>query len=187
MKVDWEELAKEFGTLTDFGGELGGSDLGTQAIEYLLGAECFEQAVEHYVQCKPGAELARSVLLRLKPWSGMKHCYQIFKHSESLDDRRSAIELLRVVGDRQILAWIPEFLADPDPSIQAWGIGVIDQLLFWDLLFEEDVQEILELALTHDNQYVREKAACLLSKEEEAISVSEQSHHNNSGGADSQD
>ncbi|MFM2429391.1 MAG: hypothetical protein RLZZ511_604 [Cyanobacteriota bacterium] len=173
MKVDWESLAKELGTLTDFGGELGGSDLGTQAIEYVLGSEFFEQAVEHYIKCRSGAELARSVLLRLKPWSGMKHCYYIFKHSENLDDRRSAIELLRVVGDRQVLKWIPEFLSDPDQSIQSWGIGIIDQLLFWELLFDEDVKEILELALTHENQYVRGQASRLLSVDHETEHISE--------------
>ncbi|HEY9749123.1 MAG TPA: HEAT repeat domain-containing protein [Allocoleopsis sp.] len=167
MKIDWEALAIELGTLTDFGGEIGGSHLGTQAIEHILGAEFFHQAVEHYISCKPGSELARSVLLRLKPWSGMKHCYEIFKHSKNLDDRRSAIELLRVVGDRRVLAWIPEFLADPDPGIQAWGIGVIDQLLFWQLLSDKDVKTILEPALTHHNSYIREQAALLLTTEEE--------------------
>lgn len=169
MKVDWEALARELGTLTDFGGEIGGSHLGIQAIEYILGSEFFEQAVEHYISSKPGFELARSVLLRLKPWLGMKHCYEIFKHSNNLVARRSAVELLRVVGDRKVLEWIPEFLADPDPDIQAWGMGVIDQLLFWELLFDEDVQPILESALNHDNPYVREQAALLLTPKGEEI------------------
>jgi hypothetical protein len=163
MKVDWQDLAKELGTLTDYGSEMGGSHLGTQAIEHILGTEFFEQAVEHYISSKPGFELARSVLLRLKPWSGMKYCYEIFKHSNNLNARRSAIELLRVVGDRKVLGWIPEFLADPDPEIQSWGMGVIDQLLFWDLLFDEDVQPILESALNHDNPYIREQAELLLT------------------------
>jgi hypothetical protein len=163
MKVDWEALARELCTLTDFGGEMGGSDLGAQAIEHILEAEFFEQAVEHYISSKPGFELARSVLLRLKPWSGMKHCYKIFKYSNNLAARRSAVELLRVVGDRKVLGWIPEFLADPDPDIQSWGMGVIDQLLFWELLFDEDVRPILESALNHDNPYIREQAELLLT------------------------
>jgi hypothetical protein len=32
MKVDWEILARELGTITDFGGELGGSELAIQDI-----------------------------------------------------------------------------------------------------------------------------------------------------------
>jgi hypothetical protein len=162
MKVDWEALARELGTLTDFGGELGGSHLGTQAIEHILGAEFFEQAVEYYISSKPGFELARSVLLRLKPVSGMNHCYEIFKCSKNIVARRSAVELLRVVGDRKVLEWIPEFLDDPDLDIQSWGIGIIDQLLFWELVFDEDVQLILESALNHDNAYIREQAKLLL-------------------------
>jgi HEAT repeat protein len=163
MKVDWEVLARELGTLNEFGGEMGGSHLGTLAIEHILGAEFFEQAVEYYISSKPGFELARSVLLRIKPWSGMKHCYEIFKCSKSLDARRSAVELLRVVGDRKVLEWIPEFLSDPDKNIQSWGIGVIDQLLFWELVFDEDVKSILESALNHDNSYIREQAKILLT------------------------
>jgi hypothetical protein len=166
MKVDWAQLARELGTLTD-SGELGGSDLANQAMERALGAEFFEQAVEHYVSCQTGFELARSVLMRLQPWSGMKHCYKIFKHSNSLEDRRSAVELLRVVADQKVLGWIPEFFADPDPSIQAWGMGVIDQLLFRGLVDESDVQSLLESALNHDNFYIREQAAALLAQGEE--------------------
>jgi glucose-6-phosphate isomerase len=61
MKVDQSVLAREMVTLIDSQSEMGGSDLGTQAIEYVLGAEFFEQAVEHYVSGKVGSELARSV------------------------------------------------------------------------------------------------------------------------------
>ena len=167
MKVDWETLARELGTLIDSNSEFGGSDLGTQAIEHILGAEFFEQAVEHYISCEPGSELARSVLMRLKPWSGMKHCYDIFKHSKNSDDRHSAIELLRVVGDRRVLGWIPELFADSDPVIQSWGMRVIDQLLYRRLITNEEVQPIMELALTHNNPQIREEAALFLMTDEE--------------------
>jgi hypothetical protein len=163
MQVDWEALARGLGTIHEFGGESGGSQLGMQAIEQILGNEFFEQAVEHYVSGKPGFELARSVLLVTKPWAGMEHCYKIFKHSNSLIDRRMAIELLRVVSDRRTLDWIPEFLADPDPDIQIWGIGIIQQQLLWDLLSDDEVRSILESALHHHNSSIREKAALLLT------------------------
>jgi hypothetical protein len=166
MKVDWETLAKELGALTDFGSEMGGSHIGIQVIEHILGVEFSEQAVEPYISFNPGFELARSVFLCLKPWSGMKHCYDIFKHSDNLIARRRAVELLRVVGDRRTLGWIPEFLAAPDTDIQAWGMGSIDQLLVWELLFDEDVQLILESALNHDNSCIREKAALFLTPKE---------------------
>lgn len=96
----------------------------------------------------------------------MKYCYEIFRSSRSLVDRRSAVELLRVVADRRVLNWIPEFFNDPDPDIRAWGIGIIDQLLFWQLLDDEDVQPILEAVLEHDDPHIREQAASLASEEE---------------------
>jgi HEAT repeat protein len=166
MKADWEALAREVGSLTN-SGEMGGTSFGKQAIAHVLGDEFFEQAVDYYIRFQPGFELARSVLSLVKPWSGMQHCYKIFQHSDDLDARQSAIELLRIIADRRVLEWIPEFLADPDPSIQAWGIGVVDQLLFSDFLEDDEAQPILAAALHHQNPYVREQATMLLKPREE--------------------
>jgi hypothetical protein len=78
MKVNWQELAQEVGTLTE-SGEIGGSSLGVEALDLILGEEFFQQAVDHYLSCKPGSELARSVLLCIKSWKSMKYCYEIYK------------------------------------------------------------------------------------------------------------
>jgi hypothetical protein len=48
----------------------------------------------------------------------MKHCYAIFKTSKNSDEKVMAVELLPYVGDRRVLGWIPEFLADSDKTIQ---------------------------------------------------------------------
>jgi hypothetical protein len=167
MKANWSILAREMDTLIDSKSEIGGSDLATQVIEHLLGAEFFEQAVEHYISGEPGAELARSVLLRLRPWSGMKHCYEIFKTSKDSDKRIYAVELLPHVGDKRILPWIPEFLADPDETIQNLSMRIIEQFLYRHLVCEEEVQPILKKALSHDNAYIREQATLYLADEDE--------------------
>jgi hypothetical protein len=169
MKVDWSILAREMGTLIDCQSEMGGSDLGTQVIEHLLGTDFFEQAVEHYVGGEAGSELAQSVLLRLKPWSGMKHCYTIFKTSKNSDERVMAVELLPYVGDRRVLRWIPEFLADSDKTIQNLSMRIIEQLLYRHLIDDEDVKEILEAALTHENDVVREQAELYLVTDEDEL------------------
>jgi hypothetical protein len=167
MKVDWSVLARDMGTLIDDRSEIGGSDLGTQVIEHLLGSEFFEQAVEHYVRGQPGSELARSVLLRLRPWSGMKHCYEIFKTSKNSDERVMAVELLPYVGDRRVLGWIPEFLADSDETIQNLSMRIIEQLLYRHLVCDDDVKPFLEAALNHDRAYIREEASLYLTTDEE--------------------
>lgn len=166
MQANWEEIAKELGTLREYS-EIGGSSLGVEALEVILGAEFFEQAVEYYISCKPGFELARSVLLCVKPWTAMKHCYEIYKNTNDIEVKRSAVELLRVVSDRRVLEWIPEFLSDPDEGVQNSGIGVVDQLLFWQILHDEDVRPILESAMNYSSEYVRKQARWLLSAEDE--------------------
>ena len=53
----------------------------------------------------------------------MRRCHEIFKADEPLDDRRAAVELLRVVADRRVLDWVPALRGNPDPDIQTWGIS----------------------------------------------------------------
>jgi hypothetical protein len=143
--VDWKLLAQQVGALTKDASvtgwsEIGSSDLALPAIELLIGEENLRNAVDYYISCKPGSELARHILWRLHPRSAMQYCYELYKSdSVDIETKISAIELLRVVGDRHVLKWIPEFLSDRDPSIQSWGIGILDQLLFSRLIYPEDV------------------------------------------------
>lgn len=98
----------------------------------------------------------------------MQYCYELYKSDTvNIETKISTIELLRVVGDRHVLTWIPEFLDDANLSIQAWVIGIIDQLLFSRLIHPEDVKDLLLQATEHANPYVREKASDLLSCLEE--------------------
>lgn len=126
------------------------------AVEHMLGSERLVSAVDHYVAARPGSELARSVLWLLHPWSAMLRCRELFASSRDLDVRRSAIELLRVVADARVLPWIEDFLADPDEEIQAWGILIVDQLLFAGLSDHDACEPILVRARSHANKRVRE-------------------------------
>lgn len=97
----------------------------------------------------------------------MKYCYEIYKHTNDIEAKRSAVELLRVVSDRRVLEWIPEFLEDSDESVQNSGIGIIDQLLFWEIFHDEDVRPILESAMNHPSEYIRKQAKWLLGASDE--------------------
>ena len=61
-------------------------------------------------------------------------------------------------ADRRALPWIPEFLHDSDPDIQAWGIGVLDQLLYSELTWPDEAEKLIETAELHQNNLVREGA-----------------------------
>lgn len=143
-RIEWEALARRLGTLRD-GGESGGTDLAQTALEQILGEDEIRAAVDYYVAGRRGSELARSVLHLLQPWSAMQRCYEIFRTDPDPERRRSAIALLRVVADERALAWVPEFLRDPDEGVQTWGAGVVDQLLWSDLVDEEDCRPALEM------------------------------------------
>ncbi|MFO0129079.1 MAG: hypothetical protein ACK54J_18140, partial [Pseudanabaena sp.] len=93
--------------------------------------------------------------------------YDIYKFSENIESRISAIELLRVIADRRVLIWIEEFLSDANEGIQFWGIGIVDQLLFSQLVEYEDVQNILEKARDHKNSQVVEKTHEIIESWEE--------------------
>ena len=165
MDLDnWVNIAKEVEAIGENGYQFSSSQKAREAIEILLGKDNLKEAVRYYVAHKPGSELLRSVLWQLHPYSAMEECYRIFKESSNLDEKIDAVELLRVVADKRVLKWVPEFLEHENSGIQNWGIGIIDQLLFSHLCDDEDVVEILQQASKHHSQYVREKAEekCLM-------------------------
>jgi hypothetical protein len=155
--IDWEHLARGLGLLRK-DGESSGSSEALRALELIIGETALVESVEYYISGEPGSELARSVLWQLRSWAAMNHCYQIFKSSRPLDERRTAVELVRVVADVRALNWVDEFLKDPDTGIQLWGVGLLDQLL-WSALVEPTAAERqLLLAETHKNAGVVERA-----------------------------
>ena len=157
--IDWTALARSLGTLTETG-EHGGTNEAQAALIALLGPRQLEHAVDHYVDFRRGCELARSVLWLLRPPAAMEHCMRIYREDPDLERRRAAVELLRVVADARALRWIDDFLSDPDGGIQNWGIGVLDQLVYSDLVAHEGpaVEALLVRAEAHESAYVREQA-----------------------------
>ena len=156
-EIDWKALALQVGSL---GGrhERGGNHYARRAIELLLSEDNLRNAVEYYLAGPPGSELARSVMWYIRPWSAMKHCYDIYKSERDIETRRMAIELLRVVADERALNWVAEFLGDEDSGIQTWGVEVLEQLISSGSVEVEDAEQLLLKAETHANILVRERA-----------------------------
>jgi hypothetical protein len=159
MQVAWKELAIELGSVNSYN-----TQLGFDAIETLLGEDFFAQAVKCCIDFEEGWLLAEGVLRILRPL-GMKHCYNIYKLSRDLDKRRRAVLLLKYTSDREVLNYIPEFLADPDEQIQRSVIEILDQMLFWNAIDYEDFISILESAIDHPNEEVRKFAVGTVGEE----------------------
>jgi len=156
--IDWTKIATEVGALVE-GQERGSAALARAALENLIGTKNLRDAVDHYIGFKPGFELVRSVLWEIQPWSAMTYCYEVFQTSPDIEIRRSAIELLRVLADKRVLLWVNEFLDDKDEGIQTWGFGVLDQLLWKELVEPEEAEPLLVRAEQHSNPRVRENAS----------------------------
>jgi hypothetical protein len=155
--IDWEKLATGLGLLTGKYDCYSGDDA-LHALELIVGEDALRASVDYYLAGRPGCELARGVLWKIHPWSAMSYCYEVFKAPGEIETRRSAIELLRVVADRRAFPWISEFLEDEDALIQAWGVGVLDQMLFSYLIEPEEAEDLLRKAEQHRNEAVRERA-----------------------------
>jgi hypothetical protein len=84
----------------------------------------------------------------------LAHCYNIFKNSNDLEDRQSAVFFMKYVSNNDVLKHIPEFLADPDEQIQSAIVEILDRMLF-DEIEHKDIIPILESAINHPNEKVR--------------------------------
>lgn len=153
--INWSEIARGIGAQDG----CGSTQMARLALEQILGEDALREMVDYYISQQPASELVRHVLWLLHPWSAMQRCYEIYKGNAPLEDRMSAVELLRVVADSRALQWIAEFLGDSDPAIQGWGVGVLDQLLWSHLVEQEDCSALLEQARMHSNPSVRDKAS----------------------------
>jgi hypothetical protein len=162
-EIDWEGLAVALSSVqvrADGGRtEFGSRALALAAVESLIGAERLATAVDHYIAGRSGSELARSILWLLHPWSSMLRCREIYESDRDINARRSAVELLRVVADDRALPWVNDFLADPDPEIQSWGMLIVDQLLVGNLAERDECEPFLARGRLHPNARVRETVA----------------------------
>ncbi|MET9915885.1 HEAT repeat domain-containing protein [Streptomyces sp. NPDC006435] len=155
--VDWQALADSIGADPQSGSDR----TARRAIAFLLGDEAMRGAVDWYVEGLPASEHARSVLRLLQPDAARSRCLEIYRTDPDPERRHLAVELLRVVATSDDLPLVGEFLADADPAVQIWGIGVLDQLLFRGHIDADDAEPFLQAAEHHPNPQVREKHAYL--------------------------
>ncbi|MGC0415964.1 HEAT repeat domain-containing protein [Embleya sp. AB8] len=156
--VDWQALADSIGADPNTGGER----TARRAIAFLLGDEAIRGAVDWYVEGLPASEHARSVLRLLQPDAARSRCLEIYRTDPDPERRHLAVELLRVVATADDLPLVGEFLADADPAVQTWGIGILDQLLFRGQVDADDAEPFLRAAEHHPNPQVREKHTFLV-------------------------
>jgi hypothetical protein len=163
--IDWYDLAERLGTITETAtgwGESGGTTVAAEALSQILGDDELRCAVDYYVSRRPGMEMAKSVLQLLKPASAMDRCHEIFLAGQDYDDVSFAINLLQYVADPRVLERVPLYLASDNEGAQYWGIGIVDQLVSFGGVELEDARPVLQLALDHQSEKVRERARWII-------------------------
>jgi hypothetical protein len=160
--VNWDQLRAAL-HLEMIDGDAAGSDAARRALQMILGEETLRESVDYYVAMRPARELVRSVLWLLRPWSAMARCHELAQLPNDIEKRRNAVELLRVVGDHRALPWVSDFLKEQDPATQLWGIGLLDQLLWSELIEPDEAEEVLERAARHENEAVRDRVEVIRS------------------------
>lgn len=170
MNVSWEELGKELVTLP--GNEKIGEDPpSVHVLELILGAEFFVQAVEHAVSSNPGCELARSLVLDLKPGIAIKRCYEIFRNtglrpSLFFSPYQSKAYYLLIDIFSCMVDLPPDPDPDPDPEYDA---DILDPS-WLDIMEQSRMPMILEIAsIHHPSDYMRKQSARLLSEDKETL------------------
>ena len=136
----------------------GGTQVAQLAVAELIGDQAWREAVRDYVAGDDAAEMIHSVLRLIRPAAAEQECLRLWREGTG-SERSCAIELLRVTARPQVLALVPEFLADPDEEVQAWGASVLDQLVWDEVVEPEQAEHCLELMESHPAQHIRELAA----------------------------
>ena len=164
--VDWSALAQQMGTVRVIDGgraERGGTAIGYDAVARIVGEDVIVSAVEHHLTYELGSELARSVLMVLRPYVAMERCLEIFRTSEDSETKASAICLLNYISDRRVLEWLPEITSSADPAVRVWAVGVIDQLLIMQNEIElEEAMPFVTALLNDPDAGVGERAGQLM-------------------------
>lgn len=172
MNIDWRGIADTIGTInwTEHGrSEKGGTQVGIDALIQIIGDAALRDAVDFYVTMQPGFELARSVLLVLRPPAAMERCREIALVSGDEQEAADAANLLQVIADRRVAEWLPELIASKNDGVRAWTVGIIDQLLI--MREEVELEEVLPLlcqALEDPCEAVESRARQVLEFAEEA-------------------
>src|SRR5215831_9679300 len=99
--IDWQVLAQQLDTLRPSGAN--GDDPARRALDLIFGEEQLRAAVDHYIAHRPGSELVRKVLRILHSWVATQYCYEVYHSDVSIEQRRTAIELLHFIADSRAL------------------------------------------------------------------------------------
>ena len=155
MKTDWNKLDKQLSEEI----QSYGTCRAKKAFEMILGDEWIEDAVEKAINYNGhSSELAMNCLRHISSTKAAKIAYGIYKGENRGEMNSMAVWLIKQLAVKESYEWIEEFLNDK--KVIGWGIGVLDQLLWCEIIDYEDekkrVDFLLELTLKNSNGELKE-------------------------------
>lgn len=140
MKTNWYELTSSIGQ---------DSQYVSRAFEIILGDEWIEDTVECAIEYGLGGELAMNCLRHIHSEKACIYAYNVYKSSTG-ERARMAVWLIKHLTNKISYSWVEDFLNDK--NVMDWGLGVLDQLLWGEVIqYDENVERLLELAHTNSN------------------------------------
>lgn len=156
--TDWKKIGIEIGSITSPYRESGGNNYAKLALEHILGEEWIKETVNTALSGELGSELAMNCLRHLSSEKAVDYAYSIYKLDPNIERKRMAVWLIKHLAIEKSYLWVEEFLNDQ--NVIDWGIGVLDQLLWCNIIDYEDekpkIDYLLKLADTNSNGLLRE-------------------------------
>jgi hypothetical protein len=163
-KVKWKKIAEKLGVLR-VGGETGGSDYSRLALEEILGIDFIKNTVDYALSYKRGSLLAEGVLSIIGSPMAMDYCYQLYKSTDDTQTRNEILMMLKKIGDRTIIKWLPEFLSTEE--CQSCALDIIDQFIFIRYIdideLDQSIKDVVKSLLESSDSHLRAKAEWILS------------------------
>lgn len=146
MRTNWYEVALAVGSIKegDPNSESGSTRYAEEALEKILGDEWIKDTVEYAISFQPGANLAMNCLRHIHSEAACIYAYEVYSSSDG-ERANTAVWLIKHLANRISFQWVDEFL--DDPNVAGWGLGVLDQLLWCEVIeYDEQVEKLLQKA-----------------------------------------
>ena len=121
---------------------------GRRALEILLGEQNLRDAVDYFIEQRPGCFTAEMVLTILRSKVAMERCYEMYESEPGSEASSGAVFLLSKIATYEALPWVREFLADTHEVARWNGLQVLSTILYGPLN-DADVataKELVEMA-----------------------------------------
>jgi hypothetical protein len=130
MKTDWQALSKKLGVLKEDNSEMYEGINSSQALEEILGDEWLQDAVEAFVEGRPGNELAIKTLRLISSTKAAEIAYKIYIVNKDSNQQKASLAIWALSDIRTPLTldYVEEFIQRPE--YEGIAIGVLRNLIY---------------------------------------------------------